>query len=352
MLDHLRRIKSGGDLYSFKIDQIEKLEMDLRLLRTFVKYSHFLWPNSVVKITKKARRIVKMLCGDFFEIPDECKTNLDLKRLELQLLEVINGNTSISYNFELNGFDLSEYMDCLGENLNDVLERHRKSNRSIDEDEASGTGDIYSMRIKQINAEVTVMWSADVALKPHYVVEPSKHLLSQHRNPMSDGDEIVDFDIEIEKIIQHLARGTSDLDVIPTVGMGEQGKTTIARKVYKMKIFPPQGWYEKGIFSSFLSRNKIPSWFTKLVVRSILKENLFEDYYVQTASSESGVEEEEEEDGDDNILDYDDDDDDEEKEATLAEIEELFGYLSERNGTMLQQCVNIDELKQFVIFEG
>ncbi|PHU12475.1 hypothetical protein BC332_19405 [Capsicum chinense] len=42
MLDHLRRIKSGGDLDSFKIDKIEKLEMDLRLLRTFVKYSHFL----------------------------------------------------------------------------------------------------------------------------------------------------------------------------------------------------------------------------------------------------------------------------------------------------------------------
>ncbi|KAM3382839.1 hypothetical protein P3S68_008414 [Capsicum galapagoense] len=82
MLDHLKGIKSGVDLDSFKIDQIEKLEMDLRLLRTFVKYSHFLWPNFIVKITKKARRIVKMLCGDFVGIPDECKTNLDLKRLE------------------------------------------------------------------------------------------------------------------------------------------------------------------------------------------------------------------------------------------------------------------------------
>ncbi|KAM3236298.1 hypothetical protein P3L10_016335 [Capsicum annuum] len=130
MLDHLRRIKSEGDLDSFKIDQIEKLEIDLRLLRTFVKYSHFLWPNSVVKITKKARRIVKMLCGDFVGIPNECKTNLDLKRLESQLLEVIDGNTSLSYNFELNGSDLSEYMDCLGENLNDVLEHHMESNRS------------------------------------------------------------------------------------------------------------------------------------------------------------------------------------------------------------------------------
>ncbi|KAF3658458.1 hypothetical protein FXO38_13188 [Capsicum annuum] len=113
MIDHIRRIKSGGDLDSFKIDQIEKLEMDLRLLRTFVKYSHPLWPNSIVKITKKARRIVKMLWGNFFGIPDECNTNLDLKRLESQLLEVIDGNTSLSYNSELNGSDLLEHMDCL-----------------------------------------------------------------------------------------------------------------------------------------------------------------------------------------------------------------------------------------------
>ncbi|KAM3221524.1 hypothetical protein P3L10_020794 [Capsicum annuum] len=105
-----------------------------------------------------------------------------------------------------------------------------------------------------------------------------------------------------------------------------------------MKMLPPQGWYEQGIFSTFLSGNKIPSWFTKLVVRSILKENLFEDYYVQTVGSEGGVEEE---DNNDNIRDYDDDDN---EEATLAEIEELFGDLGERNETMLQQCVNIDEL--------
>ncbi|KAM3202263.1 hypothetical protein P3L10_029887 [Capsicum annuum] len=104
--------------------------MDLRLLRTFVKYSHFLWPNSIVKNTKKARRIVKMLCGDFVGILEECKTNLDLKRLESQLLEVIDGNTSLSYNSELNDSDISEYMDCLRENPNGVMKRHRESDRS------------------------------------------------------------------------------------------------------------------------------------------------------------------------------------------------------------------------------
>ncbi len=61
-----------------------------------------------------------------------------------------------------------------------------------------------------------------------------------------------------------------------------------------------------------------------------MKENLFEDYYEQTAGSEGRVEKEE--DDDDSILDYDDDED---QEATQAEIEELFGDLGETNGTML-----------------
>ncbi|PHU00089.1 hypothetical protein BC332_29876 [Capsicum chinense] len=91
---------------------------------------HLIRIKSGVKITKKARRLVKMLCGDFVRILDECKTNLDLKRMESHLLVVIDGNTSLSYNSKLNGYDLSEYMDFLRENLNDVLERHGESNRS------------------------------------------------------------------------------------------------------------------------------------------------------------------------------------------------------------------------------
>ncbi|PHT87052.1 hypothetical protein T459_09158 [Capsicum annuum] len=152
-------------------------------------------------------------------------------------------------------------------------------------------GDLVLKEIKQINAKVTVMWSAEATLKPHYMLEPSKHLPSQHSNTVSDYDEIVGFDIATKKLIWNLNRGTSEQDVIPTVGMGEQGKMTIARKLQ-----------DENASSTGL-----------------------------TAGSEGGVEEEE--DDNDSILDYDDGD--EEEESTLAEIEELFVDLGERNRTML-----------------
>ncbi|KAH0633842.1 hypothetical protein KY289_036809 [Solanum tuberosum] len=97
MLDHLRRIKSGGNLDSVKINRIEKLEMVL-------KYHHVLLPDSLVKLTEKAKWIVEMLQWVLDGIPDECKTNLNLRRLESYLLEFIE---------EINGYVNHEKMECL-----------------------------------------------------------------------------------------------------------------------------------------------------------------------------------------------------------------------------------------------
>ncbi|KAH0640718.1 hypothetical protein KY285_037304 [Solanum tuberosum] len=132
VLYHLRRIKSQGDQSSIKIDQIEKLEMELRMFRTFIKYYHILLHDFFVKPTKIAKLIVKMLHRVFDGIPYECKTNLDQERLVAQLLNFIDeGNSSLRYNYEfMNDSYLSDYMDCLGKNLNDVLIMCLKLDRS------------------------------------------------------------------------------------------------------------------------------------------------------------------------------------------------------------------------------
>ncbi|KAF3618489.1 putative late blight resistance protein -like protein R1B-14 isoform 2 [Capsicum annuum] len=85
--------------------------------------------------------------------------------------------------------------------------------------------------ISCINVEVTEMRSLNLALMPFSVVEPSKYLSAQYSNPLID-EEIVGFEDDTEKMIQYLIRGTNELDVLPIIGMGGQGKTTIARKLY------------------------------------------------------------------------------------------------------------------------
>ncbi|PHT39208.1 hypothetical protein CQW23_22781 [Capsicum baccatum] len=118
-LDQLGMIKSGGDLSSIEVDQIEKLELRLRFLRTFIKYKNVLLPDSLVKITRTAQQTVEKL--DFGKIPDECRTNINMERLVSQLQEFVEGNTSSMYNFEMDDSDPTKYMDYLDKNLNDLL---------------------------------------------------------------------------------------------------------------------------------------------------------------------------------------------------------------------------------------
>ncbi|PHT39465.1 hypothetical protein CQW23_23038 [Capsicum baccatum] len=118
-LDQLGMIKSGGDLSSIEVDHIEKLELRLRFLRTFIKYKNVLLPDSLVKITRTAQQTVEKL--DFGKIPDECRTNINTERLVSQLQEFVEGNTSSMSNSEMDDSDTTKYMDYLDKNLNDLL---------------------------------------------------------------------------------------------------------------------------------------------------------------------------------------------------------------------------------------
>ncbi|KAH0641170.1 hypothetical protein KY290_037289 [Solanum tuberosum] len=69
MLDHLRRIKSGGNLDSVKINRIEKLEMVL-------KYHHVLLPDSLVKLTEKPNGLWKCFSGYWMEFQMNVKLTL------------------------------------------------------------------------------------------------------------------------------------------------------------------------------------------------------------------------------------------------------------------------------------
>ncbi|PHT39464.1 hypothetical protein CQW23_23037 [Capsicum baccatum] len=112
-------IKSGDDLSSVEVGQIERFEMGLRFLRTFIMYNHVLLPDSLVKITRTAQQIVEAL--DFGRITDECRTNINEERLVSQLQEFVEGNISSMCNFELDNSDPTKYMDYLDMNLNDLL---------------------------------------------------------------------------------------------------------------------------------------------------------------------------------------------------------------------------------------
>lgn len=91
------------------------------IFQTFLKYSHLLWPNSLVKIKEKATLIVEMLQSFFGRIPEKCRTNINVERQLTTLHEFIEGNTSSRLNYELtDDIYLLEYMDHLDKHLSDA----------------------------------------------------------------------------------------------------------------------------------------------------------------------------------------------------------------------------------------
>ncbi|KAM3249940.1 hypothetical protein P3L10_011710 [Capsicum annuum] len=75
--------------------------------------------------------------------------------------------------------------------------------------------------IDSIVAQYNALWNLFCSLPT--ILKEIKHITAK---------EIVGFKKDAKKIVQYLIRGTKELDVIPIIGMGGQGKTTITRKVY------------------------------------------------------------------------------------------------------------------------
>ncbi|KAG5598545.1 hypothetical protein H5410_029915 [Solanum commersonii] len=107
------------------------------------------------------------------------------------------------------------------------LEKELSSLTSILEEELSSLSSIFR--------DYNVLWHIFCSLPS--VLKEIKHICTEvtEINPVND-EEIVGFENDTEKMIQYLIRGTNELHVLPIVGMGGQGKTTIVSKVYNNGI--------------------------------------------------------------------------------------------------------------------
>ncbi|KAK4341155.1 hypothetical protein RND71_039656 [Anisodus tanguticus] len=109
-------IDTGGELMAHRMNQIETLKMELRFLRTFIKFQQFDLSDPVAKITKKIRFIKDIHHLVFDGATEESKHNFDVDNKIYQMSDIRRSLQS----FLLSAPDLLEYLDCLHRNLDDL----------------------------------------------------------------------------------------------------------------------------------------------------------------------------------------------------------------------------------------
>ncbi|KAJ8531014.1 hypothetical protein K7X08_025745 [Anisodus acutangulus] len=117
LLDRLEIIiDTGGELMAHRMNQIETLKMELRFLRTFIKFQQLDLSDPVAKITKKIRFIKDIHHLVFDGATEESKHNFDVDNKIYQMWDIRRSLQS----FLLSAPDLLEYLDCLHRNLDDL----------------------------------------------------------------------------------------------------------------------------------------------------------------------------------------------------------------------------------------
>ncbi|KAH0634523.1 hypothetical protein KY284_037309 [Solanum tuberosum] len=155
-----------------------------------------------------------------------------LDSLLRKLNEMLKSESSLDFMMKPHSCILGEDLSYLTSVFRNVAKVQHKHDEILKDLQRRTVNLAYEVEIKHICVEVMEMRIKSLPLKPFSVVESSKHLPTQHSNPVNN-EEIVGFVNETEKLIDYLTQGTRELDVIPIHG-ASLPKHIIGESYYKL----------------------------------------------------------------------------------------------------------------------